>query len=159
MKRLLGVALAMSFITPLPAVAADTVVKVGQGNTSKLNGYMQGKSCVSASKTLASKGWLPHRDPNNLPAAATEQNANKKIFNKYKELHTCAGTGYGLCEARYTKGDFNLIVNYDAKGGSSFESESCSAVSYSVSTDPFDGDVDADDFDRQLIEYMNKRAK
>lgn len=158
MKKLLGAVLAMSLIAPLPAVA-DTVVNVGKGNTSKLNSYMQGKSCVNASKTLASKGWLPHRDPDNVPAEATEQNTNKKIFNKYKELHTCAGTGYGLCEARYTKGEFNLIVNYDAMGGSSFENKSCSAVSYSVSTDPFDDGVDAEDFDRQLIEYMNKRAK
>ena len=156
MKRLLNVAMAISLIAPLSAMAANNVVKVNKNNTSKLNSYMQGKSCVGASKTLASKGWLPYRNPNNAPVTT---NSNAKIFNKYKELYSCAGTGLGFCEAHYNKDQFNLTVNYDAKGGSGFESKDCRAVSYVVSTDPFEEDVDGDDFDSQLIEYMNKTTK
>lgn len=151
--------MAISLIAPIYAVAADNTVKVNEANPSKLSGYMKGKSCVSASRTLASKGWMPYRNPNNMPAEVTEENRNKKLFNKYKELHSCAGTDLGFCEAHYTKGEFNLTVNYDAKGGSGFENKDCRAVSYLVNTTPFEEDVNAEEFDRQLIEYMNKNTK
>lgn len=138
MKRLFCTVMGLCMLSPAMAYN-ENGTKIDKANKSKINSYMLDKSCVDVGKTLTKNGWMPYRDPNNLPGELIEPNHNQKLFKKYKELEFCRGTGLGECYGRFTKGNFNLSVEYYAEGGSAlFEDKSCRASTYKIQTGSFD---------------------
>ena len=141
MKKLMYTLLALSFVTPMSALAStydDEGFKYVHKDNGKFNEYMAGKPCSDIEEVLNSNGWASYRDTEYPPVETDKEHHNYELFNKYKSLESCSGSNYGECYARFKKNNFFLTVKYlGAEGGVYFDTEDCGASSYKVEVGGF----------------------